>query len=328
MNREWLRRAEIVLVVLAGIGLLAGTRYMDKKEQKQVEESVQNLQDQDKVDMKKADLESQDQAWQRNLEKKKMGNKNVVIVSDNINQGVYQTVYPRMKELGWKGVLVLNDGTVPEKQTEDVTKEQFDEMTENGWDYAFSVSDTIDENGDMSGWFASLDQAMDKWKSAGIDNPGIAVCQVGQYSEANQKKLKQELQAREFHALIVICENEISMEEEFEESWNEMQSVLLRQDYSNVTTMMKSAVGEGKSMSIALCKVTEQPQDTSRELTPAKFEQLVSQIQDMEDSGYQVLSYTEYEKDRKATNEELVQMQSKYEVFLKDKEEKLKELEE
>lgn len=98
MNREWLRKAGIVLVVLVGIGLLAGTRYMDKKEQKQVEESVQNLQDQDKIDMKKADLESQDQEWQRNLEKKKMGNKNVVIVSDNINQGVYQTVYPRMKE--------------------------------------------------------------------------------------------------------------------------------------------------------------------------------------------------------------------------------------
>ena len=47
----------------------------------------------------------------------------------------------------------------------------------------------------------------------------------------------------------------------------------------------------------------------------------------MEKNGYTILSYSAYENDRNAANEELAQLQSEYDTFLKDKEEQLKKLE-
>lgn len=326
MNRDVLRKIGIGLVVLIGVGLLVGTYYMDRKEQKHVQASVENLQKEDKLDMKKSGLDSKDQEWQRKLEKKKNGNSNVVILADNIEQSLYDTVYKRMQELNWLGVMVLTDGEVPGGQAGSITREQFDEMVGNGWNYAFSVSTSIEEKG-VSGWLSTLDQNIAKWEKAGIANSGIAVCQVGQYSESDKEEIKQALSARGFRALFIIYENDISLAGAYEDSWNEMESVLLREDYSNVTTMMNSAMNEGKSMSVTIGKVTEQPRDTGRELSPAKFERFINQMYDMQDKGYKVLSYTDYESDRKETNGELAQMQKEYEAFLQEKEQKLKELE-
>lgn len=327
MNRGLLRRLGVGLIVVIGAGLLIGTWYVDRKEQKKVQASVQNLQQEDKLDMKKMELESQDQEWQRKLEKKKNGNTDVVIVADNIARSLYQTVYPRMQEMSWQGVMVLSDGEIPGKQPDTMSRDQFEEMLENGWNYAFGVSEPLEDEGDISAWMQAFDQAVTKWEDAGIDNPGIAVCQTGQFSEAIKNAMKQELQSRGFRALFVICENDSDRAGAFDESWNELESVLLRQDYSNVTTLMNEAMGEGKSMSVTLGLVTEEPQDTSRELTPEKFEQFLSQMQDMQENGYHVLSYTDYESDRKASNEELAQVQKEYEIFLQEKEQKIKELE-
>ena len=58
MNRELLRRLGVGLIVVIGAVLLIGTWYVDRKVQKKVQASVQNLQQEDKLDMKKMELES------------------------------------------------------------------------------------------------------------------------------------------------------------------------------------------------------------------------------------------------------------------------------
>lgn len=327
MNRGLLYKAGIVAVILAGIGLFVGTQYIDRKEQKKVQSSVEDIQKKDTLDMKKADLDSEDQSWQRKLAKKANGNPDVVIVADNIDQSLHDVMYSRMQELDWQGVMVLTDGKMPDGQDGRMTAEQFAEMTASGWDYAFAISEDVGESG-IAGWLTALDQDVAKWTQAGMVNPGIAVCRADQYPEEHREEMKQELLNRGFRALLIVCDNEITYAGAYDASWNTMESVFLKEELSNVTEMMQGALKAEQSMSVTLGRVTDQVQDESSELSPEKFEKFISQMQDMVNNGYAVLSYSAYESDRNAANEELAQMQSEYDAFLKDKEEQLKKLEE
>lgn len=323
MDREGKLKIVAVVGIILGIGILAGLFYWDKKDQEKVQSSIST--EEEKKEEAAWELENQiekeDSDWQRKMDKKSKGEPSVLVTVSSIDESLYTKIYPKMQEQGYKGMFALSDGVIPGEKDGEITREQFEDLLNNGWNYAFSITAKRDEKNSAE-WLKALDVAIARWKENGIENPGILVCQNGQYTDDLQNELKN----RGIHFIVEIKDKQITFEGDYKEDWHKMESVFLKEDYSNVTTMMKSAKEAGQSLGITLYCAKDQVANTEKELSVKKLDQFISQLEDMTKDGYQILSYGEYIDSRKKSNGELAEMKKEYEAFRKDKQEQLEQI--
>lgn len=326
-DRERVLKILACVVCVIGVIALAFMIYDDKKDRARDQQVAVAAEEKDNsaYNVAKKEYKTKCAEWEKKLEAKTYGNLDVVLTVNSIDQSIYDYVFPEMQQENYHGTLVLSDGIAPGERQEDMTREQFDAMRTAGWNYAFALTASAKE--DFTAWENALDQAVAQWAEKGIRQPAVFVCKEDQYEKGMDKSLKK----RNITALIVVKDNKIGLEETYENDWNELESITLRENYSNVTTMMKEALSNERSMGITFARVLETPEDKNQDLSQKKFGQFMSQLQDMKEKGASILNYQEYAADRQASNSELEQMKKEYQQYKKDEKahlEKMKEQDE
>ena len=125
---------ERIMKILAGIITIAGIVAEDEKK----------TQNPEYIEME--ELENQDKEKQKELKAKANGNQDILITVDGIDKSLYTTVYPGVVGLESRGTFILKDGIAPGERPEDISREEFDDLVVNGWNYAYSVSMQEDNN--------------------------------------------------------------------------------------------------------------------------------------------------------------------------------------
>ncbi len=321
-DREHLLKIAALVVCVIGVIALAFMIHNDKKARAQDREvaAADEKREMSAYGIAKTEYQAKCVEWKKKLKAKSYGNLDVVLTVDSIDRSIYDYVYPEMQQADYRGTLVLRDGAAPGERPEDMTREEFDTMRASGWSYAFAL--TASAQDDLAGWEAALDQALALWTEKGIEQPGVFVCREDQYADGMDESLKN----RGIHSLIIVKDKKIGLADTYDENWHELDSITLKENYSNVTTVMKEALSGGRSMGITFSRVLETPEDKNQDLSQNKFGQFLSQLQDMKDEGANILNYQEYTADRQAANAELAQMKEEYQQYKAEQKAQLEEL--
>ena len=136
------------IITIAGIVVLAFLILDNKAEQRKVQqvaaEDEKKTQSPEYIEME--ELKNQDKEKQKELKAKANGNQDILITVDGIDKSLYTTVYPGVAGLESRGTFILKDGIAPGERPEDISREEFDDLVVNGWNYAYSVSMQEDNN--------------------------------------------------------------------------------------------------------------------------------------------------------------------------------------
>lgn len=310
-DREHMLKIVAVVVCVIGVIALMFMVYSDKKERARDQQAAtaDEKREMSAYGMAKTEYQTKCMEWKKKIKAKSYGNLDVVLTVDSIDRSIYDYVFQEMMQVDYCGTLVLYDGIAPGDRPEDMTREEFDVMRSSGWNYAFGL--TISAKDDLTGWKEALDRAVSQWDGKGIEQPSVFVCREDQYAEGMDESLKK----YNITALVVVKDKKIGLAETYKSDWNELDSIMLKENYSNVTTMMKEALANGRSMGITFGKVLEIPEDKNQELSQKKFGQFISQLQDMEKNGAKIVNYQEYAADRQASNTELAQLKEEYQQY-------------
>lgn len=322
VDKERIMKILAGIITIAGIVMLAFLILDNKAEQRKVQqvaaEDEKKTQSPEYIEME--ELENQDKEKQKELKTKANGNQDILITVDGIDKSLYTTVYPGVAGLESRGTFILKDGIAPGERPEDISREEFDDLVVNGWNYAYSVS--MQEDNNLENWTALLDAAIGHWNECGIGTPDVYVCSATQYQEA----MDVVLQERGFHFLIIIKDDDAALEGAYDGAWHILESTAVRGVDSNISTYLQSASKKKQSLGITVRKVQEQVEDPNQDLNLEQFNELLSQLQQARENGVQILSYQEYVNDRNASNAELATLQEEYQNFLKDKNARVEKL--
>lgn len=322
MEKEKLIKLFAIIITIVGSVILIVLMYTDKAEKKVVQ--YQAAQEEKKLQSsqyaKIESLEKQDTTWQRKLKEKTYGNTDLLLLSDGIDQSLYTTIYPWMNGISARGTFILKNGIVPGERPEDISRDEFNELLTAGWNYAYSVD--LPEDKQLEGWKSTLDAAIAHWNEAGIWQPDVYVCGIGQYVEG----MEEALQERGFHFLLLDKNNDADLAETFDAGWQTMDALVLSKNNNPSEAYMDKMLNDKQSLCISIGRVMEQAEHPESDMSLKDFEDLMENMQKLQEKQVQILSYQEYIADRNAANEELSSMQEEYQIFQKKKEKKVKEL--
>ena len=199
MEKEEKFKIIAIIGIIIGVVILAGLFYMDKKDRSKAFASLSTEEADKEKKLSELDLklDKEDASLQDQITQKENGDPMVITLVSGIDESLYTTIYPQMNERGYKGLFTLTDGIAPGEREGEITADQWNEMTGNGWNYAFAVSmDLSNEN--QGEWLQALDAAIAQWTEKGIANSGNLVCANGQACD----NIREELVNRGIHFVL------------------------------------------------------------------------------------------------------------------------------
>ncbi len=297
----------ICLVIL--ILLLFIDNIQDKKKEEELKVASEEVRKSEIVTTKQRNELNQ---IKRKIARKKRGDPNIIIIVNSIDRSLYDIVYPQMQKYGWQGIFVLTNGCIPGEKKDDITWDEYQELIQNGWDYAFSIS--TEASGEQQAEKV-VNKAIKKWNEKGVDTPKIFVYEKSKIENLSEKFLKE----KGFSFIVENTEKECEVAGDYNSTYSEFESVVLREAYSNVTNMMKMASADGSTLGITLFPIREEvgKEEQDKFLSENKFSIFISQIKEMEEMGYKINNYQEYNEVRIKNNKEVKMLEKKEEELKK-----------
>lgn len=140
----------IVTIVLA-IGLFVFVLFVQKKEHKKTTRQDLIYEQSRPLSVRKEELEQELETLRKLYEKSISPKASVQVLFTDLNEQVYTTCYPIMKEYEDTGILTVSATQLPGEEG-CMTKEQFQELVDAGWD----VYVTWQTKGDAKKWWPNL----------------------------------------------------------------------------------------------------------------------------------------------------------------------------
>ena len=172
----------ICLVIL--ILLLFIDNIQDKKKEEELKVASEEVRKSEIVTTKQRNELNQ---IKRKIARKKRGDPNIIIIVNSIDRSLYDIVYPQMQKYGWQGIFVLTNGCIPGEKKDDITWDEYQELIQNGWDYAFSIS--TEASGEQQAEKV-VNKAIKKWNEKGVDTPKIFVYEKSKIENLSEKDRK------------------------------------------------------------------------------------------------------------------------------------------
>lgn len=167
------RIASFLIVLLAG--LLAFLLWQDHREQQQNEKHLTALADEvQPLDQKRQELQSELTLLEKEYEARMEGVSMEELLITELDAILYTDMYPLTQEYQVTGVLALSQEQFPDQEGK-ISREQFNELINNGWSYCLSWSG----EGDLSVWLTGMQEQL---KAAGLAMPEVLYFQSGAYS--------------------------------------------------------------------------------------------------------------------------------------------------
>ena len=130
------------IVIIAGILLLG--YYFKEEGEKRAQDSKRHAMMENELNplsVRKRELERQMREMEENKEAKVQAKGTTVLMFTDMAPQIYKKAYPIMQGYDFKGVLVISEKNYPGAE-DCMSKEQFDEMVEDGWTYCVQWSDS------------------------------------------------------------------------------------------------------------------------------------------------------------------------------------------
>lgn len=116
----------------------------------------------------------------------------LVLFFDNVDENLYDIVYPMLDKNGYKGTIVLCEGLVPGEEG-NISRKNFDALLEKGWDTAIGYNSDIDmtQNDAVEKLAEYLDEYIARLTEAGIEIPFTYCFNKGEYNPRFENVLKE-----------------------------------------------------------------------------------------------------------------------------------------
>ena len=148
----------------ASIGRTSKLYYKYKKNNDQKEEELQELKEKREIE--------------RNTKV------SLTLCIDQMESELYSEIKPLFEDYGWKGTFVIQNGALPGSENS-ITKTQYNELLDDGWDVAIGNWDDLDLNReeDRQIWIERLDELIKKMETEKLSIPKSYYFERNAYAE-------------------------------------------------------------------------------------------------------------------------------------------------
>lgn len=218
----------------------------------------------------------------------------VLLNFDNMmDANMYGVVYPLVESFGFKGTFYL--GGTNALGGAYLTKAHFDEMVDNGWDYAFYAASgsTYGYDSDYTTAYNATKAIIDLRKAEGVPMPIAWFCQNGQTSNTFSKVVKNlgfKMVRGQGQTLI-----DYFGEDGFETKFNSLDATTTQNKLSLIEGYVNDAITKGSSVSVFTHQLFTTPDDTGINSTVAVWTDFLTFLKTKSDAGLiDVLTYSEF----------------------------------
>ncbi len=266
-----------ILIMLLAIGTLGAVSFnvRNNKSQRQRLAALSERQLLLTVE-KKGLLEEKAEYVALRAEETRAGNF-LVLFFDNVDENLYDVVYPMLDERDIRGTIVLCEGLVPGEEG-NISRENFDELISKGWDTAIGYDSSIDmtqaDSKEKLG--AYLDDYIARLTAAGIEIPLTYCFGKGEYSSRFEDVLKE----RGFKAIRHSGETGDVFGSAFlEDEFYYIGSGICCAATSKLQENVDQAYQEDLSYSMSVRYIADTAIDTKLDCTTSKYNKMLNYLQ-------------------------------------------------
>lgn len=218
----------------------------------------------------------------------------ILLNFDNmIQKNMYGVVYPLLESFGFKGTFYLGEKLALGGGY--ITKEQFDEMIDNGWDYSFygASGSTFGFDSDYNDAYNYVKDIIEFRKQEGIPLPIAWFCQNGQTSNTFSRVLR-DLGFKIVRGTGQPCINYFG-EDSLETRFNSFHTTQTDSRLEQMKDLVVEAIDQGSIISVFTHQLLETPDITGINSTVEDWTKFLTFLKEKVDNGLiEVLTYKEF----------------------------------
>ena len=177
------KKISVVITLLLAVFLLAALWYVQRQEQTDAGRYEVLDQEALPLQVEKRELERELDALEENYEQQMKGMPTAEIVVTDMDEALYDQLYPVMQEAGLQGIMALSD-TEYFGRAGNISVSQFNEMLEAGWGYCLGW----DGEGDFAEWMSGMAERL---RDTRLSVPEAVYFAQGSYSSEYDEILRQ-----------------------------------------------------------------------------------------------------------------------------------------
>lgn len=310
----------ILLVVLVGLMVVKGK---EQKEQQQVLAEQANYITNVKRTMTQKNEEIQELKEKREIE---LNTKvSIALCIDQMELELYSEIKPLFDDYGLKGTFVIQNGLLPDSENT-ITKAQYEELLEAGWDVAIGNWDDLDLNRDEDRqvWTERLDELIEQMETEKFSIPKSYYFERNAYAEECEEILKE----RGFQLICHFGEAGSFYGLNWNEEWNPIGVNQISQTNLDLEKIMKD-LEKHKAATVLSTRYIGTLEDTSLDCSISSYRTVLDAIQELlESERIEVLTLSELYKKRLKTYIDANEEDDSYIKELQQDEKELQELQE
>ncbi len=310
----------ILLAVL--IGLMVVNRK-EQREQQQVLEEQANYITSVKRTITQKEEEIQELKEKRELE---LNTKvSIALCIDQMEPELYSEIKPLFDDYGLKGVFVIQNGVLPDSE-DTITKEQYNELLEDGWEVAIGNWDdlSLDREEDRQVWEKRLDELMEQMKIQGLSIPRSYYFERNTYVTECEEILKE----RGFQIICHFGGAGSFYGLDWNEEWNPIGVYPISQFNLELEEMMEDLEKHAAAI-VFSTRYIGTLEDTSLDCSISSYRTILDTIQELQDNErVEVLTLSELYEARLQTYMDGNEEDDSYIKKLRQDEKELQELQE
>lgn len=310
----------VLLVALIGLMVVKGK---EQREQQQVLEEQVNYITNIKRTMTQKEEELQELKEKREIERNTKVS--IALCIDQMESELYSEIKPLFEDYGWKGTFVIQNGALPGSENS-ITKTQYNELLDDGWDVAIGNWDDLDLNReeDRQIWIERLDELIEKMETEKLSIPKSYYFERNAYAEECEEILKE----RGFQLICHFGEAGSFYGLNWNEEWNPIGVKQISQTSLDLEEIMKD-LEEHRAAIVLSTRYIGTLEDTNLDCSISAYRTVLDEIQELQESErVEVLTLSKLYETRLQTYMDANQEDDSYIEELEQKEEELQELKE
>lgn len=305
------RLVSIILAVLSLVGIVGAILFLrnEKKLAQQRQDTVSSLSAElEPISEERNQWKTEDSEWQNKLSEQQKGTACVLLCFDGLEEELYNIVYKSMEAYGFKATFSLKNGKIPDGEEDCIDAEDFQEMLDNGWEYAISFVDEpqpdegendteyADEENESEqveeSWLEKIDSFQVRLAENQLAVPDVLFCTQEQYDSVSET----ELSSRGFCMVRVLDMEEFPYISEKTDGLWKIDSGLYVQK-KKLDSQLDGLIQSGNAMAISINKVVRISKDAEYDLSSAKLNALLSYLKEKEEMDQvNIFTFSEYEQ--------------------------------
>ncbi len=200
----------------------------------------------------------------------------LVLFFDSVDTNLIESVYPLLEKNGMKGTIVLCDGRIPGEEG-NISREDFDFLLSEGWDYAIGYSNEVDLSADNAAELLAsyLDDYMTRLEEADIAVPFTYCFARGEY----HKKFAPVLKERGFKVVRHYGETGENFGGEYLEG--ELYYIgcgVYSATSTKIQESVDTAYAEDLAFSVSVRHIADSAIDTRKDCTTSRYQKMLSYL--------------------------------------------------